>query len=54
MINHVMGRSKENLFSACLAITTTKAGTSWERLYRELGLETLNDRRWSRKLSFFI
>ena len=27
-------------------------GTSRERLYRELGLETLNDRRWSRKLFF--
>ena len=28
-------------------------GTSRERLYRELGLETLNNRRWSRKLFFF-
>ena len=35
-------------YNACLA-----RGTSRERLYRELGLETLNNRRWSRKLFFF-
>ena len=27
--------------------------TSRERLYRELGLESLNDRCWFRKLTFF-
>ena len=38
-------------YNACLAITG--AITSRERLYRELGLETLNNRRWSCKLFFF-
>ena len=28
-------------------------GTSRERLYKELGLESLNNRRWYRKLVFF-
>ena len=40
-------------YNACLAITGAIRGTSRERLYRELGLETLNNRRWSRKLFFF-
>ena len=39
-------------YNACLAITGTIRETSRGRLYSELGLETLNDRRWSRKLSF--
>ena len=40
-------------YSVCLAITGAIRGTSRERFYRELGLETLNNRRWSRKLFFF-
>ena len=52
-----MSRSKKKLeavqYNACLAITGAIRGTSRERLYRELGLETLNNRRWSRKLFFF-
>ena len=40
--------------NACLAITDAIRGTSQERPYRELGLEILNHRRWSRKLYFFI
>ena len=40
-------------YNVCLAITGAIRGTSRERLYRELGLETLNNRRWSRKLFFF-
>ena len=57
MINHTMSRSKKNLkqfsYNTCLAITGTTRGTSRERLYRELGLETVNNDRWSRKLFFF-
>ena len=34
----------------CLAITGAIKGTSRERLYRELGLENLNDRRWPHQL----
>ena len=40
-------------YNACLAITRAIRGTSRERLCRELGLATLNNRRWSRKLFFF-
>ena len=36
-----------------IAITGAIQGTSPERLYRELGLESLTDRRWIRKLVFF-
>ena len=40
-------------YNACLSITGAIRGTSRERLYSELGLETLNNCRWSRKLFFF-
>ena len=43
------GKLEAVQYNACLAITGAIKGTSRERLYRELGLETLNDRRWSRK-----
>ena len=35
-----------------LAITDAICGTSKEKLYNELGLESLQNRRWYRKLSF--
>ena len=40
-------------YNACFSITGAIRGTSCERLYCELGLETLNNRRCSRKLFFF-
>ena len=40
-------------YNVCLAITGAIRGTSRERLYREHGLATLNNRRWSRKLFLF-
>ena len=40
-------------YNACLAITGCFRGTSREKLYCELGLERLADRRWSRRLIFF-
>ena len=40
-------------YSACLVITGAFKGTSRERLYQELGLESLKDRRWHRKMWFF-
>ena len=40
-------------YKACLAITGAIQGTSRERLYKELCLESLNDRIWVRKLTFF-
>ena len=44
----------ENIqYKACIAITSAIQGTSRERLYQELGFESLNNRRWYRKLIFF-
>ena len=41
-------------YRACIAIIGAIQGTSRERLYRKLGLESLTDRRWIQKLVFFI
>ena len=40
-------------YKACIAITGAIQGTSRERPYRELGLESLSDRCWFQKLTFF-
>ena len=40
-------------YNAALAITGAIRGTSLEKLYQELGLESLHDRRWYRKLCFY-
>ena len=37
-----------------MAITGTIRGTSKEKLYNELGLETIEKRRWYRKLHWFF
>ena len=40
-------------YNACLAITGAIGGTSREKIYQELGLESLHLRRWYRKLCLF-
>ena len=40
-------------YNSALAIAGTIRGTSTEKLYNELGLETLEKRRWCRKLCCF-
>jgi hypothetical protein len=40
-------------YSAALAVTGTWRGTSREKLYAELGWESLSCRRWSRRLTLF-
>ena len=40
-------------YNAGLAITGATKGTSREKLYNELGLESLDARRWYRKLCYF-
>ena len=40
-------------YNAALVITGAIKGTSRDRIYRELGLESLAERRWSHKISFF-
>ena len=39
-------------YNAALAITGAIRGTSKEKLYQELGLESLKDRRWLRRISY--
>ena len=53
--NNELFKSKiENIqYKACIAITGAIQGTSRERLYQELSLEFLENRRWYRKLIFF-
>ena len=41
-------------YNAALAITGTIKGSSRERLYQELGLESLSDRRCYRRLVYFF
>ena len=40
-------------YNAALAITGAIRGSSREKLYQELGFESLRDRRWYRKLCFY-
>ena len=40
-------------YNAVLIITGAFKGTSRDKIYQELGLESLADRRWTRKLIFF-
>ena len=39
-------------YNAALAITAAIRGTSKEKLYQELGFESLKDRRWLRRLCY--
>ena len=39
-------------YNAALAITDAIRGNSKEKLYQELGFESLKDRRWFRRLSY--
>ena len=41
-------------YKAALAITGTIKGSSRERLYQELNLESLSDRRWYRRLVYYF
>ena len=41
-------------YNAALAITGAIRGSSREKLYQELGFESLHDRRWHRKLCFYF
>ena len=41
-------------YNAALAMTDVISGSSREKLYQELGLESLRQRRWYRKLFYFL
>ena len=45
-------RIKSIQYIACIAIAGTIQGTSRERIYRELDLESLSGRCWFQKLTF--
>ena len=47
-------RLEQVQYSAALAVTGTWRGTSRQRLYQELGWETLYHRRWYRRLTHFF
>ena len=53
--NDTFCRMNESVqYNASLAITGAIKGTSRERLYQELSLESLSDRRWYRRLAYFL
>ena len=52
--NFLMNRLESMQYNAALAITGAWRGTSREKLYQELGWESLSDRRWYRRLVLFF
>ena len=53
-LNTLMERVEKIQYQAALAITGTWKGTTRNKLYEELGWESLSDRRWSRRLFQFF
>ena len=54
LVNESFKRKLETVqYNASLVTTSTKRGTSWERLYHDLGLEFLSDHKCFLKLLFF-
>ena len=53
-LSNLMGKLESVQYSAALAVTGAWRGTSREKLYAELGWESLNFRRWSRRLTLFF
>ena len=50
---NLMEKPESVQYSAALAVTGTWRGTSRDKLYTELGWESLSSRRWSRHLTLF-
>ena len=50
--SHLSDKIETAQCNAALAITGTIRGTSKEKLYQDLGLESLKDRRWLRRMSY--
>ena len=49
-LNYVMNQIESAQYQAALAVTGTWKGSNRDKLYDELGWESLSDRRWSRRL----
>ena len=52
-LNLMMNLLEKTQYHAALAVTGTWKGTSLNKIYEELGWESLSDRRWSRRLIQF-
>ena len=50
--SHLSDKIESVEYNAALAITWAIRGTSKKKLYQELGLESLKDRRWLRRMSY--
>ena len=53
ILPNLMEKLEAVQYSAALAVTGTWRGTSRDKLYTELGWESLSSRRWSRRLTLF-
>ena len=53
-LHRLMERLESVQYSAGVAITGAWKGTSRSKIYQELGWESLNDRRWCRRLVLFF
>ena len=53
-LHRIVERIESVQYSAGLAITGAWKGSSRDKIYEELGWESLNDRRWSRHLVLFF
>ena len=53
ILPNLMEKLEAVQYSAALAVTGTWRGTSHEKLYAELGWESLSSRRWSRRMTLF-
>ena len=53
-MRHLKTKKGNVQYRACIAITVAIQGKSRECLYRELGVESLTDRRCIRELIFYI
>ena len=53
-LNFLMARIEKVQYHASLAMTGCWRGTSQNKLYDELGIESLADRRWARRLIYFF
>ena len=53
ILSNLMEKLESVQYSAALAVTGTWRRTSREKLYAELGWESLSSRRWSRRLTLF-
>jgi len=53
--NTIFAQKLESVqYNACLAITGCFCGSSREKLYSELDLESLSDKRYCRRLLFLL